>query len=366
MPLPTAIDCFAGCGGLSRGLRLAGFDIRAAVEINAAARKTYAANHPSTTLFKDVLDVTSEVLRETLKGEPLSLLAGCAPCEGFCSLTSKKKDEQDPRNVLLLRMAEFVEDLKPDVVMMENVPGLAKRGHEILRKFISTLQACGYPAEKAWQVVQMADYGIPQSRRRLLMLVGRGFEIPFPKPTHSKNPAYGSGLKNWLSLRHVIGNETKPISLTKARASGGPRKHKWHVIRNLQPQVAARLSAAIPGETWLALEESIRPDCHREGYRGFTNTYGRMTWDQVPVTITAGCTTPSKGRFGHPEKKRTTISVREAAVIQTFPRSYKFETDYMDVICEMIGNAVPPKFGFVIGKRIQEELKKRHESLARP
>jgi DNA (cytosine-5)-methyltransferase 1 len=153
--------------------------------------------------------------------------------------------------------------------------------------------------------------------------------------------------------------------MSKTRKRGGPRKFNWHVIRDLQPQVAARLNAAIPGKTWLALADSIRPKCHRSGYDGFTNTYGRMSWNQTPVTMTGGCTTPCKGRFGHPNKSRTTISVREAALIQTFPRGYKFETDYMDVVCNMIGNAVPPKFAFTAGKRIREELDNRHESLAR-
>ena len=154
--------------------------------------------------------------------------------------------------------------------------------------------------------------------------------------------------------------------MSKARKKGGPKKFKWHVVRDLQPQVAARLDAAIPGKTWLRLKESIRPKCHRSGYEGFTNTYGRMSWNQTPVTMTGGCTTPCKGRFGHPNKKsRTTISVREAALIQTFPRGYEFETDHMEVVCDMIGNAVPPKFARVAGKRIREELDKRHESLAK-
>lgn len=361
----TAIDCFAGCGGLSLGLRRAGFDIRAAVEINEAARETYAANHPGTKLFGDALDVTSEELRSTLNGEPLSLLAGCAPCQGFCSLTSKNKNSEDPRNVLLLRMADFIEELKPEVVMMENVPGLMSRGSEIFERFIAVLESCKYPARNGWRVVQMADFGIPQCRRRLVMLVGRGFEIPFPQPTHGRQPAYGSSLKNWLSLKHAIGKEHKPLTLQNARARGGPRKHKWHVVRDLQPQVAARLDAAIPGKTWLAVNESFRPECHRNGYEGFTNTYGRMSWDQTPVTITAGCTTPCKGRFGHPDKDRTTISVREAAVIQTFPRNYKFVTDYMEFVCDMIGNAVPPKFALLAGTHIRKKLEKRRESLPR-
>jgi DNA (cytosine-5)-methyltransferase 1 len=349
---PIAIDLFAGCGGLSKGLQKAGFDVRAAVEIDAAAAKSYRKNHPQTNLIeRDICEVSASELRK-----------GCAPCQGFCSLTIKNK-RKDPRNDLVLQMATLIRELKPTVVMMENVPGLEKRGKRIFRKFLARLRAAGYWPR--WQVIQMADYGVPQSRRRLVLFAGRGFAIPFPKPTHAKNPQPKSKLKKWLMLRDVIANQPKPIVMSKARKKGGPRKSNWHVVRDLQPQVAARLDAAIPGKTWLGLEESIRPECHRSGYGGFTNTYGRMSWNQTPVTMTGGCTTACKGRFGHPNKSRTTISVREAALIQTFPRGYKFETDYMDTVCDMIGNAVPPKFALVAGKRIREELKKRHESLAK-
>ena len=211
----------------------------------------------------------------------------------------------------------------------------------------------------------MADYGVPQSRRRLVLFAGRGFTIPFPEATHSKKPEKKPKLKKWLSLRDVIANEPHPITMSKASKKGGPKKFKWHVVRDLQPQTKARLNAAIPGKTWLSLKKSIRPKCHRGDYDGFTNVYGRMSWDQTPVTMTGGCTTACKGRFGHPNKRRTTISVREASLIQTFPRGYTFDTDCMEAVCDMIGNAVPPKFARVAGKRIREELKKRREPLAK-
>ncbi len=344
-------------------MRRAGFQVRAAVEVDAIAAETFRINHPTTKLLEeDIRKIKGKKLIVRARRKRINLLVGCAPCQGFCSLTGKK-GSVDPRNLLILEMARIIRESSPDAVMMENVPGLVNRGREVFKEFLKILNDLGYYSN--WRVVQMADYGIPQSRRRFVLLAGRGFMIPFPEPTHSSKPDRNSNLKPWISLREVIIGMPKPVTLLDSKKSGGPQKFNWHVVRNIQPQTKSRLRAAIPGNSRLNLDDSLRPNCHKNGYEGFSNVYGRMSWNQSSVTITGGCTTFCKGRFGHPSKRRTTISVREAALLQSFPKSYVFATNQMDAVCQLIGNAVPPKFASVIARQIRNSLRAHYGALAR-
>lgn len=349
MPL-VAVDVFSGAGGLTVGLKRAGFRVATAIEIEDHAFATYKTNHPEVRAIKqDVRTVRGRHLRQ-ISGGRVDLLAGCPPCQGFSTLTNTSS-KRDPRNDLVLEMARLVRELRPRAVMMENVPGLADRGKRLFNRFLKTLQELNY--QYTWDILQVANYGVPQNRRRLVLLAGRGFQPSLPKPTHHRTGK--DGLAQWKTLRDAIFGMDAPTLLEDAQKLGGPVNFDWHVVRRLSSQNIARLRKARPGASRSKLPKSLRPDCHKEVDKGYTSVYGRMAWDQLPVTITGGCTTFSKGRFGHPSELRT-ISVREAARIQTFPDDYVFDTPYMEYACQMIGNALPCDFAQTLATSVAAQL----------
>ncbi len=229
--------------------------------------------------------------------------------------------------------------------MMENVPGLANRGKPMLNQFLKRIGSSGYIPNV--DVLQAADYGVPQNRKRLVVLAGNGFEIPMPTPSHSKNG--DNNLPPWRTVRETISGLPAPVTLAEAKAQSLPGVHNWHIVRSMSESTRLRLKYAKPGKSWAEIPEDFRPDCHKNNFNGFRNVYGRMEWDEVAPTITTGCTTLSKGRFGHPVEERT-ISVREAALLQTFPPDYVIETPSIERACSIIGNAFPCKFAEAIAK----------------
>ena len=343
--VPVAIDLFAGGGALTVGLKRAGFSILAAVEIEKHAFATFTTNHPEAKAYKqDIRTIAGSDLKALAPEGKIDLLAGCPPCQGFTSLTSKYK-RSDPRNDLILEMARLVEETRPQAVMMENVPGLAGRGKPLLDEFLDRISRIGY--EPNIDVLQVADYGVPQNRRRLVALAGLGYQIPMPKPTHSKD---GKGdLIPWRTVRDTIGDLAEPITLAAAKERSAVEHSNWHLIRSMSQVNKLRLKHAKPNKAWTEIPEDLRPQCHKGTYYGFRNVYGRMAWDEVAPAITGGCTTLSKGRFGHPERDRT-ISVREAALLQTLPPDYRIDTPYIDHACNIVGNALPCDFAEAVAR----------------
>jgi len=334
----NAIDLFAGGGGLSWGLMKAGFRILAAVEINKEISKTYIANHPDTHVFvEDIRNINKKRLKDIFGNKKIHLVAGCPPCQGFSKLNREDKLDLS-RDFLPLEMARIILELKPEIVMMENVPGIVSKGREILNNFIQIIESEGYIVN--WKVLQVADYGVPQSRKRFVLLAGRGFEIQIPDSKDKKRKTLRETLKNI---------KESPLTLKEANKKGGPTKFNWHIIRDLQEINIRRLRATEEGSNRSDLPEELRPNCHKKKNKGFGNFYGRMSWDKISPTITRGCTTLSMGRFGHPSEDRT-ISVREAAMIQTFPKNYKFNTASIGWASVTIGNAFPPKLAKLLGK----------------
>jgi len=332
---PRAIDLFCGCGGLTLGLKQAGFDVIGAVEIDTLAVETYKANHPEVEVFEeDIRELSTLRVKRKLgikKGE-LDLLAGCPPCQGFSTMRTLNggKRIRDDRNKLILDFQRFVEELLPKAVMMENVPGLQKnhRFKTLYRK----LKELGY--EVNHDVLNAADYGVPQRRRRLILIAAKSGRIDFAKKS-----------KELKTVRDAISN------LPSAGSSGDP----LHDYNEQRSEKIRRLIKRIPkdGGSREDIGKKSQLICHKK-CNGFKDIYGRMAWDNVAPTITSGCTNPSKGRFLHPDENRA-MTLREAALLQSFPKRYKFFLHRgKESVSLMIGNALPPLF---IKKNAKEIIK---------
>lgn len=334
---PTAIDLFSGCGGLTSGLKQAGFKVIGAVEIEPMSVKTYKANHKDVTLWeKDIRDLNMVEVESTLERSSgkLDLLTGCPPCQGFSAIRTLNGalSINDTRDDLLLEILRFVEALSPRAVMVENVPGLLQTN--IFKTFCGYMHDLGYMG--SYRVVDAANYGVPQRRRRLIYLAGYRMDIPFAIPNCER-----------ISVRGAIGD------LPEAGISGDPP----HDIPENRSIRIMKMIQRVPkdGGSRTDLPEHEQLECHKR-CNGFKDVYGRMSWDDVAPTITGGCSNPSKGRFLHPDEDRA-ITIREAALLQGFTREYKFPiTNNKSALATMIGNALPPPLSAACAKVIIEAL----------
>jgi DNA (cytosine-5)-methyltransferase 1 len=354
MPKPTAVDLFSGCGGLTLGLRRAGYRVLAAIDADELAAETYKLNNPRTKLLvSDIKKVDPAALMEKLglKAGGLDLLAGCPPCQGFSrirTLNGALAGDKE-KNRLVWSFMNFVECFQPKMVMLENVPGLAK-DHR-LHKITGRLKKMGYTVEYA--VRNASDFEVPQERNRLVLVAAKGFTV-----------ALASARPEKLSVKAAIGDLVYP------RNSDDP----LHNYKQTRSKKVADIIRAIPkngGSRSMLPEELVLP-CHRK-MDGFKDVYGRMSWGRPSPTITGGCINPSKGRFLHPSQNRA-ITLREASLLQGFPETYKFSLSRgCFPAAVMIGNAFPPRFAEIHARSLAKQLRsyakryagKRHERKGR-
>lgn len=322
---PKAIDLFSGCGGLSLGLRQAGFSVVGAVDLDPLASSTYRMNHKSAEVIEQdiaTVDPLELMKRFKLAAGELALLAGCPPCQGFSTLRTLNgcKTIDEPMNDLIVHFSRFIRAFRPKTVMVENVPGLTRDTR--LVSFTRSLAAMGYKYRFA--VFDAADFGVPQRRRRMILLAAL-----------TEQPNFASFVKKRASVRSVIEQLPFP-GLADDPAHDYPVDRAPHVME---------LIRKIPkdGGSRTDLGSQAQLPCHRKS-DGFKDVYGRMSWSSPSPTITGGCINPSKGRFLHPQQDRA-ITVREAALLQGFPRKYKLDMSRGRYrAAQMIGNAFPPQF----------------------
>jgi DNA (cytosine-5)-methyltransferase 1 len=345
-----AIDLFCGAGGLTHGLIKSGVDVRLGVDIDPACEYPYTANNTSTFLLKSVEDLSGEEIKKCYRKNGIKLLAGCAPCQTF-SRYNQKATEADTRWWLLLQFSRLVKELLPDLVTMENVPGLVEQN--VFEQFLDVLKKCKYAI--SYSIVNCADYGVPQHRNRLVLIASRLGEITLLSPKEFGKPS--------KTVRKAIGK------MPKIADGVCCPEDILHQSAALSKTNKKRIESSKPGGTWRDWSKELVADCHKKTTgKSYPSVYGRMTWDNPSPTITTQFFGFGNGRFGHPEQNRA-ISIREGAILQSFPKRYKFvapgKTIYKTKIGRLIGNAVPVSIGKLIGDSLYRHIMTVNKNKAR-
>lgn len=341
----SAVDLFCGAGGLTYGLLQAGIKVEAGIDIDEDAEHAYVTNNPETKyLAWDVGRKNYSSIAKLFAKDKYRLLAGCAPCQPFSKLTQAIDRHQCWD--LLNNFARFIDRIEPEFVTMENVPELAERGRDVFENFVATLERLDYHVD--WKIVKCEEYGVPQLRRRLVLLASKLGKLKVPEGKY-RSP------KKWKTVRSTIGH------LLPLKSGEQSPNDSLHVSAALSDLNLKRIKATKPdGGTRHDWPEELVLECHKKksGQR-YHSIYGRMWWDRPAPTMTTLCTGIGNGRFGHPEQHRS-ITLREAALLQSFPRSYEFwppdEKLNRGAVSRMIGNAVPPQLAKALGQAIMEHV----------
>jgi DNA (cytosine-5)-methyltransferase 1 len=340
-PRVVGVDLFCGVGGLTHGLVRGGISVAAGIDIDASCRFPFEANNAASFVERDVGELKREDILRFYKGADFTLLAGCAPCQPFSTYSrSGRNSEYESQWPLVSSFGSLIKKVRPSLVTMENVPQLAD--HPVFQQFLKSLD--GY--KKWWQVVECSSIGIPQTRKRLVLLASRlgsaGLEL-------SQEQVRRATVRDTISVLPAI------------NAGERDPEDELHAACSLSPLNLTRIRASRPGGTWRDWPTELQASCHRKTSGAtYPSVYGRMAWDQPAPTITTQCFGYGNGRFGHPEQDRA-ISLREAAMLQTFPKGYTFAPPGASIkfnkMGRLIGNAVPVLLGELIAGSLMRHVR---------
>lgn len=342
----SCVDLFCGAGGLTHGFVLEGIKVNAGIDMDPACRYPYEFNNNARFIEKDVSKVTPEELNALFVGadsdtRKIKILAGCAPCQPFSTYSQRyEANSGDGKWGLLYEFSRLAEQTKPDIITMENVPSVAK--HQVFKDFVEGLKKIGY---SVWfDVVDSSLYGVPQTRKRMVLLASLLGDLQIINPT----------VQSPKTVRQAIG-KLSPINAGEMHV-----KDRLHTSAKLSDLNLTRIRFSKAGGSWRDWPANLIAQCHKASTgRTYPSVYGRMEWDKPSPTITTQCFGFGNGRFGHPEQDRA-LSLREAAILQSFPKNYRFLPKngevYFTVLGRLIGNAVPVNLSRAIAKSIKTHV----------
>lgn len=356
LPRPTnreivVADVFCGVGGLTHGFVLEGLRVAVGVDSDSSCEYAYEYNNDGAKFLReDIGNVGAEEISSFYPDGSIRVLVGCAPCQPFSTYTKKKKKAEKNWNLLGV-FADLIEEVKPDVVSMENVPELRTfREGTVYGKFLERMMVL-FDGHVTDHVVHCPDYGIPQSRDRLVLFASKFGDVELAERTHTS--------ETYETVQSAIG------CLPPIEAGETDLNDPLHRASRLSDLNLRRIRQSVPGGTWWDWEEELRAACHvKSSGKTYQSVYGRMRWEEPSPTITTQCNGYGNGRFGHPEQDRA-ISLREAASLQSFPLDYQFFEPgsdwHISTVGRHIGNAVPVDLGRVIARSIKQHVEARHD-----
>lgn len=338
----SVVDLFCGVGGLTHGFVQEGFNVVAGIDSDPSCEYAYKTNNGAEFIPSSVENFTANQLAALYPDGHTKILVGCAPCQPFSKYTNRTTEEEDTDWQLVHCFAELIRDVNPEVISMENVPELAD--HAVFKEFLNIISIAGY--QHSYDIVNCVDYGVPQNRTRLVLFASRLGSINIIPKTHY--PC------RHRTVAHTIRR------LEKIKAGQSSTTDPLHRSSALTEKNLTRIRHTPEGGSWKDWPDELVLKCHKKkSGKSYGSIYGRMWWNRPAPTMTTQCNGLGNGRFGHPEQDRA-ISLREAALFQTFPRTYEMIAPEADAcikdLARHIGNAVPVRLGRIIARTIKRHL----------